>query len=259
MNGTCSHQLSPYHHPLLSTCHHHHHHHPQHPAPVVVNAQGHSSLLRHKGEQLPLVLQREPMLLKGEPTATGSGTDSVLSYRRLDAGGDYSCSSVASHSNSERSHTYESIGEGGHWPLGVPQPVGVTGPPSHRATPELCDCDCPSHLHLHLPAHLDGYYSDRSTQTLPVRPHRHVTREAESMAGPYSFDIQDAGGEGSGGQRSDSRLSQRSRRRTSSGSHYSDRSGSAGRDGHCYRRHIPALHPNYFDPPEPPAPDPVTS
>ena len=266
MNGTCSHQLSPYHqqhehHPLVTPQHgpraHHAHcsHGHTHLTPLLVNANGQTSVLR-QGD-LPLPPSR-----------------SLLSYRRLDgAGGDYTSSSAASQTNSDRSHTYESIGDGAFAEAlrngvaggGVPGPgegmvVGIYahGDPRVAALvdPDFCDCECAAHFDGYDggggggPG--DGYCSDRSAQTLPVRHFRHVMRDQDSpFGGPYSFDIEDSGGHSAG--RPDSRLSNRSRRRTSSGSHYSDRSYGGYREGQ--KRNIPALHPNYFDPPEPPAPD----
>lgn len=260
MNGTCSHQLSPYHqqhehHPLVTPQHgpraHHAHCSHAHLTPLLVNANGQTSVVR-QGD-LPLPPSR-----------------SLLSYRRLDAGGEYTSSSAASQTNSDRSHTYESISDGhfaealrngmaGVGGGGGPGPgegmvVGLYAHGDPRMAtlvdPDFCDCECSARFDYDAGGQGDGYCSDRSAQTLPVRHFRHVMRDQESpFGGPYSFDIEDSAHAG----RPDSRLSNRSRRRTSSGSHYSDRSFGGYREGQ--KRNIPALHPNYFDPPEPPAPD----
>ncbi|XP_076442745.1 uncharacterized protein LOC143281421 [Babylonia areolata] len=289
LNGTCSHQLSPYHqqhehHPLVTPQHVPHCSHAHtHLTPLLVNVNGQTTVLR-QGEV---------------PTLAPAGRG-MLSYRRLEGGGgggDYTSSSAASQTNSDRSHTYESIGDG-HFPDVLKNGVVVGGgggmvggcgggggvgmglvsppfPDPRRTTPDFCDCDCGAAAAAAAAAHLDldpagmltldGYYNDRctQTQTLPVRHFRHVIRETGAVAGgeppnfggPYSFDIEDSP---HNGPRPDSRLSNRSRRRTSSGSHYSDRSlGGGYREGQ--KRNIPALHPNYFDPPEPAAPDTFTS
>ena len=340
-NGACSHQgMSPYHqqhehHPLVTPqhgprarhahCAHGHAHHAHghahhghtHLTPLLVNAAGQTSVLRPGGGGGDLSLPP---------------SRSLLSYRRLDGGGggggggvgaagEYTSSSAASQTNSDRSHTYESIGDGpfsaaaeslrngmavggggGGGAGGGGMVVGLYAHGDPRmaspllvADPDFCDCECSGGGGAHLldfdpagvavggVAQVDGYYSDRgAAQTLPIRHFRHLaagsSRDQDSPfgsggggggCGPYSFDIEDSGGgSGSGPGRSDSRLSNRSRRRTSSGSHYSDRSfgggggvgGSGGSSAGGYRegglkRNIPALHPNYFDPPEPPAPD----
>ncbi|KAL8619933.1 hypothetical protein ACOMHN_015215 [Nucella lapillus] len=258
LNGSCAHQMSPYHHqhgdhpplltPQLVTSQHVTHCAHTHLTPLLVNVSGQTSVARH-GTDLPL----------------SAPTRGLLTYRRLEGGGggEYTSSSGASHSNSDRSHTYESIGDGTQLTDAFKNGVGGVGghlsliphTDLQRAAPDFCDCDCSAHLDLDTGSlALDGYYNDRGTQTLPVRHLRHVVRDTDpspqTFGGPYSFDIEDS----SHGPRPDSRLSNRSRRRTSSGSHYSDRSFGGGyREGQ--KRTIPALHPNYFDPPEPPAPD----
>ncbi|KAK7103159.1 uncharacterized protein [Littorina saxatilis] len=273
--GSCSsRQLSPYHQqhehrPLVTPTHHPHVHAHCHThlTPLLISANGSPAVALRQGD-LPLPPSR-----------------SILSYRRLQdggggvgPGGEYTSSSAASQTNSDRSHTYESIGDG-HYPPpeslrsamvsagpahGVGSGVGVglyTNGDSRVATlvdPDFCDCECGGQHYDYGHSDLDGYYSDRgAAQTLPIRHFRHVVRDQDSPyggsvgAGPYSFDIEDSGGQGG---RPDSRLSNRSRHRTSSGSHYSDRSFGGYREGQV-KRPIPALHPNYFDPPEPPAPD----
>lgn len=224
----------------------------------------------------------EPQLPNAGPVRQGElpipPSRSVLSYRRLD--GDY-VSSSASQTNSDRSHIYESIGDGVESPrsaayggtegssgtyihhhdlslLGGQDDCSRCAPPA-AVLADFCECDCGGVAQAHhtgmydfsmLPGQLDGYYSDRSTQTLPIRPLRHARDQESPVGGQLGFDLDDP-------SRSQSRLSNRSRRRTSSSSHHSDRSAGCRDSGH--RRNIPALHPNYFDPPEPPEPDFSTS
>jgi hypothetical protein len=194
----------------------------------------------------------------------------------------------------------------------TPPPVSTGLYPDPRATPysepEFCDCGCASSFGLlhHFPGYtltqaaLDGYYSDRCTQTLPLRHFRPVVTSAtptsvtggggtagavgvvgvlgnvnvteqrdqpSPFAPAFNFDGEENSNNGGGEEtgvsganesqqsvsaRPPSRQSNGSRRRTSSGSHYSDRSFGGST---VTRRNIPALHANYFDPPEPAEPD----
>lgn len=171
------------------------------------------------------------------------------SYRKID--NDYAPSS-ASQTYSDRSHIYESIGDGEYVDsLKTGSSSGVYAPGSGVGVPtmatlcdaDFCNCECATHYDYGAAANQDGYYSDRSTQTLPIRHLRHVIDQESPFAGHLSSDFDE-----SFLKRPDSRLSIRSRGRTSTGSHCSDRSVTY-QDGQ--RRRIPALHPNYFDPPEP--------
>nr|KAG5703488.1 hypothetical protein BaRGS_020122 [Batillaria attramentaria] len=250
LNGACL-QHSPYHqqhdHRHLLVPHAHAHGHGSHDhliAPLLTPGQAAAAAAR-QGE-LPVP----------------PGTRCVLNYRPLD--GEYTSSS-ASQTNSDKSHIYESINGDVHYNTslrngsvgGVYQAHGGGGGDPRVTTlgdADFCECECAAHFDYDPPGVLDGYYSDRSTQTLPIRHLRHVVRDQESpFAPPFSFDIDDSS-QAAAAARPDSRLSNRSRRRTSSGSHYSDRSFGY-RDGQ--KRNIPALHPNYFDPPDPEPPEPV--
>lgn len=259
-------------HVLNGACIHNSPYHQQHEHRLLLqhaHAHGHGSLD-------PLT----PLIVAGQASTSGSvrqgelpvppGARCVLTYRRLD--GNYTSSS-ASQTNSERSHIYESIHSEGPYDSikngsiagsvyapGCGDPRLVNGDP-RLATPvdaDFCECECAAHLDFDVPVQLEGYYSDRSTQTqtLPIRHLRHVVSLGQDSPfsapqPPFSFDIDDSASQAA---RPDSRLSNRSRRRTSSGSHYSDRSFGYREGG---KRSIPALHPNYFDPPDPEPPEPV--
>ncbi|XP_076464778.1 uncharacterized protein LOC143296632 [Babylonia areolata] len=209
----------------------------------------------------------------------------------LDAASGYLSSSSASQTYSDRSHTYESIGDvhcSGSVSSGMDKVSGGIGFRVYaQGHPRPCAKDagggCGSvvggsgggklcgnnlhNLHNHNLARLDscegvgggggGYFAGSSdVPTLPIRPVRHVTEEGSSAGGSPGMEEEEeveVVEEGCYAGRRQSTVSSGSRRRVSSVSSSHPSEGSAAPGGYLdgvARRSIPALHPNYFDPPE---------
>ncbi|KAL8579966.1 hypothetical protein ACOMHN_035109 [Nucella lapillus] len=233
--------------------HHHHHHHPDHhhthahfnPIVTLPAADDSPSTATPKSAEPP------PKL-----SATGAGildTAAVAGYLSSS-----SASQTYSQTCSERSHTYESIGDvhfSGSVSSGMDKVAPGAGfrlyaqghPPPGR--PSACRVDLgPGGANEPSSGKKRGTRQDGTlggggfdSQTLPVR---HLRRgdaagskgDAEVEECPYAAQRQ-------------STVSSGSRRRLSSSSHQSECSGGYqdGGGGAGRRRSIPALHPNYFD------------